>query len=189
MRGDIIYRILDLLEDGSMAMANLVAATLTAGYGASMNKIDYHYEKRKSQEHTRQITRDKKRNLQKYIYKLKDQGMLSETNGQIAISSQGHKKLKKFQENKILQRSNYKKEPGDKLLIVSYDVPVFLNKERDILRGFLKLLGFQMIHKSVWIGKVKLPPEFILALGKLKILEYTQILEVSKQGTLRDLGN
>ena len=58
------------------------------------------------------------------------------------------------------------------------------NRERNILRDILRMLGFNLIHKSVWIGKVKLPERFIADLQRLGILEYVEILEVTKSGTL-----
>ena len=69
--------------------------------------------------------------------------------------------------------------------MVSYDIPIAFNKERNILRDMLRMLGFNLIHKSVWIGKVLLPDKFIVNLSKLGILDYVEILEVTKNGTLK----
>lgn len=189
MKGDIFYKILDFLEDEAMVMADFTVAVLSAGYGASMSKIDYEYEIRQRDRHTHQIARDKKRKLEKYISKLKREGFITETQGSVAISSKGRKRLETFREKKLFEKVNFKKEIGDKVIIVSYDIPVLFNRERNILRGLLKFLGFQMVHQSVWVGKVKLPMEFVLGLEKLKILDYVQVLEVTKRGTLKDLVN
>ena len=45
-----------------------------------------------------------------------------------------------------------------------------------------------MIHKSVWIGKEKIPQELIIDLEELKILNFVEIFEVTKQGTLKKVG-
>ena len=72
-------------------------------------------------------------------------------------------------------------------IIVSYDIPVLFNRERDGLRNVLKVLGFKMVHKSVWVGKVKLPEQFISMLEKCGILEYVEILKVTKRGSLQSV--
>ena len=69
--------------------------------------------------------------------------------------------------------------------MISYDIPIAFNRERNILRDILRMLGFNLIHKSVWIGKVLLPERFVGDLIKLGILDYVEILEVAKNGTLK----
>jgi hypothetical protein len=188
MKGDAVYKILDFLEDSSMAAADFFIAFLAAGYGASIGEMEYQQAIRGRTRSKYQIDRAKKRNLQKYIYTLKSQGFIIEkSNGQLAVSSAGRKKLGLLEGNRALDEKLYKKQPSDKVTIISYDIPIAFNRERDKVRGLLKLLGFQMIHKSVWVGKVKLPKQFIIALEKLGILPYVEILEVSKNGTLRSI--
>lgn len=185
MRGEIAYKILDFLEDRSMATVDFFAGFLAAGHGASMGEMEYQHSIRHKARHGYQVNRERKRNLQKYIYKLKSQGLISENaDGRIFTSSRGKKKLVSLRKNKILDRNQYKKEAGDKVTIISYDLPIAFNKERNTLRDLLKLLGFKLIHKSVWVGKVKLPKQFILALEKLGIIKFVEILEVTKNGSL-----
>ena len=188
MRGEIAYKILDFLEDRGMATVDFFTGFLAAGYGASMGKMEYQHRMRNRARHSYQIDREKKRNLQKYIYKLKSQGFLSENfEGRIVLSGAGKKKLSLLRKNKILDRKQYRKEVSDKVTIISYDLPVAFNKERNILRDLLRLLGFKLIHKSVWVGKVKLPKQFILALEKLGIIKFVEILEVTKSGSLNKI--
>ena len=61
------------------------------------------------------------------------------------------------------------------------------NRERDILRDIMKLLGFNIIHQSVWVGKVKLPKQFIIDLEIMGILKYVEIMEVTKKGSLKNV--
>ena len=43
-----------------------------------------------------------------------------------------------------------------------------------------------MVHQSVWVGKTKIPETLILDLENLHILEYVEIFEISKNGTLKN---
>ena len=78
---------------------------------------------------------------------------------------------------------------GDKVIVISYDIPVAFNKERNILRDMLRMLNFHLVHKSVWVGKVALSKRFIADLNRLGILDYVEILEVTKNGTLKSKIN
>src|SRR3989344_6685243 len=188
MRGEIAYKILDFLENCGMATTDFFAGFLAAGYGASLGKMEYQHNVRNQIRHSHQMDRERRRNLQKYIYKLKSQGFLLENpEGKIVLSSKGKKKLGLLRKNKILDRKQYRKEISDKVTIISYDLPIAFNKERNILRDFLRLLGFKLIHKSVWVGKVKIPKQFILALEKLGIIKFIEILEVTKNGSLNKI--
>ena len=186
MRGEKIYKILDFLEDKTADMVDLVGVFLGAGYGASMGKIDREFKKRNQKRESYKIDRVEKRHLEQYVYKLKADGLLEEDpNGQIKLSQKGKKKIKHLRKSQILNKSFYKKETGSNVIIISYDLPTHFNQERDLLRGVLKTLGFRMIHKSVWVGKVKVPKKFLIGLKNLKILRFVEILEVTKHGSLK----
>ncbi len=121
-----------------------------------------------------------------YLAKLKSNGLILENEmKQIYLSERGKKKLNKFKNSPLLNKEDYKKKMGEKVVVVSYDIPIAFNKERNILRDMLRMLGFNLIHKSVWVGKTKLPKEFIHDLEKLGILNYIEILEVTKNGSLK----
>jgi len=188
MRGDTLYKILDFLEDQSLSTLDFLTAFLKSGYGASMSKIDYEYKMQSRKSDTYKVERERRRNLQKYISKLKSDGLILENSrNEIIISKKGLEKLKLMKQVKILDKNLYKKEKGDRVIIISYDLPVSFNKERDQLREILKILGLHMVHKSVWVGKVKIPKELILALEKIGILKFIEILEVTKSGSLKEL--
>jgi len=188
MRGDVIYKILSFLENKSLEMTDLFLAFTESGYGASMGKIDYQYNKRQADRYFVQIEREKKRNLQKYIYKLKSDGLISENSfKKINLSKKGEKKLDLIKKTRILDKNLYKKENGKEVIIISYDIPVLFNRERNALREILKILGLKMIHQSVWVGKIKLPNNLIVALEKAGILEYVEIFKVTKSGSLKEI--
>ena len=75
---------------------------------------------------------------------------------------------------------------SDEVIIVSFDVPERRRHWRDWLRFQLASLGLQKLQLSVWIGKVKLPEEFLEDLKKFQLLTYVHILSVGKKGTLKD---
>ena len=188
MRGDIAYKILGFLEDRGADVVDLMETFLESGYGATVGKIDYKYGLKQQKRQALKFERDKKRNLQKYIFKLRSDGLIvNDSSQKIYLSVKGKKKLESLKKNKIFDESLYKRENGDEVIIVSYDIPVLFNRERDGLRNVLKVLGFKMVHKSVWVGKVKLPEQFISMLEKCGILEYVEILKVTKRGSLQSV--
>lgn len=74
-------------------------------------------------------------------------------------------------------------EKGDTKVVV-FDIPEAIKHCRNWLRQTLINLGFRKLQKSVWIGNVKLPEEFIYNLRKLDILSYVHILSVKDEGTI-----
>ena len=70
MKGEIIYKILNFLEDKTMDFYDLANSIVSAGYGANFNKIDKEMEKRSSKRLSSSIKKEKIRHIQKYLYKL-----------------------------------------------------------------------------------------------------------------------
>ena len=188
MRGDIIYTILNIVGDTVLSTVDFWEAVLRAGYGASSGKIDREYKAIERERETRSRKSEERRRLQIYLSKLKKDGLIQESPlGQVKLSTQGKKKLLLFRKKRIINKNSYKKEESGVMIIVSYDIPTPYNRERNILRDILQQLGFNMAHKSVWIGKVKLPKEFIFALGQMGITDYVEIFEVTKTGSLKSI--
>ncbi len=79
------------------------------------------------------------------------------------------------------------KEDYSKIII--FDIPENDKWKRNWLRQSLKNLGFFMLQKSVWMGKNKLPEEFIFNLREFKILPHIHIFEVKEKGTINFAGN
>ena len=74
-----------------------------------------------------------------------------------------------------------------KTCVIIFDIPEIEKYKRDLLRDALKKIGLRMLQKSVWIGKYDIPKELIDYLRRLQIIEYVQIFEVSRAGSLEDL--
>ena len=186
MRGEIIYKILDSVGDALLNQVDFANAVLVSGYGASGGKINYEFQKIQDKRIHKQIAQEKLIKFQKYLSKLKSEGLILENKSkQIYLSDSGKKKLGSFKNSLSLNKNLYEKKTGDTVMVISYDIPIAFNRERNILRDILRMLGFNLIHKSVWIGKVLLPERFIADLNRLGIIDYVEILEVTKNGTLK----
>jgi hypothetical protein len=186
MKGEILYKILNSLTDRVIDSADFTHAILKAGYGASSGKINSEFSKIQS---ARILSDSYKKELQKlkiYIAKLKSQGLILEnTSGQISLSSKGKKKLTSFQNSPSLNKDIYRLVKNGRVTVISYDIPVAFNRERNMLRDMLRMLDFRLIHKSVWVGTGGVPEKFLADLQRLKIMNYVEILEVTKSGTLK----
>jgi hypothetical protein len=188
MKGDKINKILDLISSQSLIMVDLLEALIRSGYGAPMSKLDREYNKLKRGRENLQFEKLKRRQLENYIYKLRSEGLVTESSDKkIILSQKGKDKSNKLKKNEFLDKKNFTKKKSDRVIIVSYDLPIKFNRERDRLREILKVLGFKMIHKSVWVGKVRLPENLIRGLDKMHLLAYIEILEITKHGSLKPL--
>jgi|SRR3989344_1728647 len=84
----------------------------------------------------------------------------------------------------ILPQKKYAKEKSNDLTLIVFDIPEKYRHKRVWLRKYLIDLGFQMLQKSVWIGKYEVPEDFIYDLKELGILDNMHILKVHKTGSL-----
>ncbi len=83
--------------------------------------------------------------------------------------------------------SNYSKASGNQLIIFAFDIPEHYRQKRAWLRAVLRNLGLKMLQKSVWIGRTKIPEIFLDDLRRLKMINYIEILAISKSGSLRQV--
>ena len=186
MKGEIIYKILNFLGERALDHVDFMNAFLRAGSGATSGKIRYELSKIENKRNISQLNKQKIKNLKNYLYKLKSQGMILENSfNKIYLSEKGKNKLSNFKNSLPLNKDLYKAKIGETVMVISYDIPVAFNKERNILRDMLRMLGFSLVHKSVWVGKVLLSERFITDLNRLGIMDYVEILEVTKNGTLK----
>lgn len=81
-----------------------------------------------------------------------------------------------------------KAENGPTFIIVAFDIPEREKRKRNWLRQSLCRMGLSMVQKSVWIGRVKLPEDFIESLRHLKLADCVEIFEITKTGTLKHLA-
>ncbi len=196
-KGEILLNVLEILEDRVVDSFDLLMAFLNAGHNVTSKNIDYQYSKIKSErskkDFLKQLTPQSKQKYYNLIYKLKKDHLIEEKIKEdkklFSLTSLGKSKLKILQaqiKSKI-PSTNYKKEVSGKLTIVIFDIPEKEKRKRDWLRSVLKNLGFQMIQKSVWLGKVKIPQQFLEDLNNLQIINYVEIFEITKTGSLKPL--
>lgn len=72
------------------------------------------------------------------------------------------------------------KKDTSKNLIVMYDIPYEMKKERDWFRRHLIKFGYVMIQKSVWVGPSPLPKDFLMYLKEIKIEDKFKTFKLAK---------
>ncbi len=75
--------------------------------------------------------------------------------------------------------SSFKKN-SPKNLVVMYDIPHGMKKERDWFRRQLIKFEYIMIQKSVWVGPSPLPKDFIDYLKEIKIRDKFKTFKLAK---------
>lgn len=188
-------KILGAISDGVVDVADLMTAFLKLPYyKASVGSFEYQFQKL----HTKRMADREKRELEKKarqrfysaVSRLREDGLLKKDGGRknayFEITSLGRKKLGTLLMNKdgTLPEPRYASSSGEHHVIVTFDIPEKERRKREWLRCVLKNLKFQMIQQSVWIGKTKIPKDFLNDLHEMKLSKYVEIFEVSKKGTL-----
>lgn len=194
-RGEILLKVLEFLESATIDTVDLLAAFLNAGYGASYGKLNYELSKIKSERartnFEKRLELESKQKYYNLIYKLKRDGLIEEEISKghkfFNITGLGIKKLKNLQTRtkERMPPARYQKENGGKLIIIIFDIPEKERKKREWLRFALKNLGLKMIQKSVWLGKIKIPKQFLKDIDRLRILDFIEIFEITKTGSLK----
>ncbi len=188
MKGEILYKILNSLADHATDSVDFARTILQSGYGASSSKINYQFSKIQNKRHKRELDQQDLYKFKRYLSKLKIQGLILENNQQLFLTREGEKKLAYFQSLPSFNKNLYKGASNGRVTVVSYDIPVAFNRERSTLRSLLKMMDFHLVHKSVWIGMGGVSEKFIKDLQRLRIIDYVEILEVTKNGTLKSLN-
>ena len=75
--------------------------------------------------------------------------------------------------------SSFEKD-SPKDLIIMYDIPHNLKKERDWFRRQLVKFEYIMIQKSVWVGPSPLPKDFLDYLKEIKIGDNFKTFKLAK---------
>ena len=171
--------------DASSDMVYLFAAVIASPYGASRRQIE-----KKAQELQEGTTRtDLKRRQQDFyniVYQLQRQGFIKKTKDRkLLLTILGREKYKKIQSR--LPGRRYEPQTDNNVKVVIFDIPERERHKREWLRYQLGDLGFKMIQKSVWIGKKKLPQEFMEDIRSLKLLSYIEIFAITKTGSIRSV--
>jgi DNA-binding PadR family transcriptional regulator len=198
MKGTILLGVLKKLGDAIVSTSDLFEAFLNAGYGASYGKIEYERSKIERDRGRRPFkTKEEVIMKQKYynlIYKLKEDGLIEEKMRDkrkfFTITGLGKTRFKSLKEimAKRMPTKEYRKETNNCFTIVIFDVPEKEKRKREWLRNILKNLDLKMIQKSVWIGKIKIPQAFLDDLEKFRMIDFVEIFEITKTGSLKRLN-
>ena len=197
-RGGFISKILEILQIQAEATVDLLDI-FTSGYTESYRKA------RKTMKYgPRQFKTDwsfeylQRQQFYSLLNQLKNQGLIekkkeNDKNGSIwKITTKGLEKLNLMKTKNFFSISkaniNFKKQPDDKIKVITFDIPEKERYKRDWLRIVLVSLGFSLLQQSVWIGKNKIPERFIFDLQKRGMLDYIQIFEINKKGTIKQLS-
>lgn len=205
MRGEKTLQILELIGYAAINTIDLTIAILNAGYGASHGKIQYELSKQQHHRFIKQkenklrkekiaLKKQTQQRIYEILYKLKKDGLVEEIKKNdkklFHLTLKGRKKLENLKiknKNALPDSSSYKRINSDKFIIITFDIPEEQRRKRDWLREVLKNLGLKFVQKSVWMGKIKLSLELLEDLRKLNLLEFVEIFEVGKTGTLRQI--
>ena len=190
-----LLEIMEKLGEFSIGILDVLLKTYPDHYKKSKRKMFYGsfydelFEKPKetSFEDYKKLEAQKFYNLLNHLQK---QGLVKKNKeGRCStwgITEKGRKKLIEISE-KIsikLPRRFYKKENDKNLKIIIFDIPEEESRKRLWLRQSLFALGFSKLQKSVWVGSIKLPKDFIEDLKVIDIFQYIEIFSVSKEGTI-----
>lgn len=196
MKGERRLKVLEFIED-SIQLADDIFFIFTLPFGTSFSRMDYLLEKKHEQIDRDQINRNierkrERRRFDDFLYRLRKDGLVSEVNKKgkyfLKLTTKGRSILEKLKIN-YLPAVKYENTKDETLKIIIFDIPEEERRKRAWLRSALKNLNFKMIQKSVWLGKVKLPREFIDDLERINILSYIEIFAITKTGSLRQLKN
>lgn len=195
MKETITDKILGILQSQAEATVNLLDI-FTSSYHDSFRKmrrtLKYGVPEFKTD-------KDSKHHQEQIFYsmlnRLKNQGLIDKKINDKKrtiweITKKGLEKLKiaKRKQTFFKRSINYKKESDGKIKIVIFDIPEKERHKRTWLRTILVSLGFSMLQKSVWVGKNKIPEEFLYDLKDLKMLSCVQIFEISQKGTIAQIS-
>jgi len=104
------------------------------------------------------------------------------------ITKAGVRHLERLKENPRvstqLPSRRYAKKKSASLVIVTFDIPERERRKRNWLRVQLVALGFEMLQKSVWIGKVQIPDDLVIDMKKCDLIPCVHILSIHKSGSI-----
>jgi len=144
------------------------------------------------------VAHTKSKNKNKYyqiIRRLVADGLVEKVkkgkNIKIAITTKGRKAVNKWtrEAHSSLIPELYSNDlsQSNVVVIVIFDIPERLKLRRYQIREVLRALEFKMIQKSVWMGRNKIPSNFIKDLKSLGLLIYVDIFSVDKSGSLKSI--
>lgn len=187
MKGDKTKKILEIISEGLITTNDIILTILESGYGSSYSKLSRNLSKRESARIDIRKQQEEKQRFYSLLSKLKSEGFISSKIGKWSITKKGTAKINDSEsKNLILKLPSYRyqKEKDNKTKIVIFDIPEKDKKKRGWLRLVLLNLDYSLLQKSVWIGKTKIPEEFLNDIQSLKLMKHVHIFTVEKSGSI-----
>ncbi len=195
MKGSLTLSILERLADAPRVAADLLDCFLTdyhSSYRMLRGLPTHRLTKAQWRTEREQTERQAFYNL---ISKLHRDGLVERMGTQNSsalwkLLPSGLKRLAglKRRQKTALPSSVYETSPTPQWTIVTFDIPEREKRKRVWLRHALKGLQFTQLQKSVWIGKSKIPRDFLEDLQRLRMLSYIEMLAITKTGSLKQIN-
>jgi len=193
-RGALALRVLELIGNAATTTGDIIETILTSPYGSSYRQLDRRMEEIRSRREKHALELEKERRYYDLLHRLHRDGLIEKKKNQkkrvwftTLKGREEVKRLKKYNSHRI-PKSSYPKTSDEELKLVMFDIPEECRRKRNWLRGALKYLGFTMLQKSVWVGKIKLPEEFMDDIQLMKLTQYIEIVAITKSGSLKKLA-
>ena len=189
MRGDLLLKVLEIIEVEARNTTGLIKATLISSKYNYLPLKNYQPNAEPILTPKLKTTIQERQKFYSLLNRLKNDQLISADprNKIWRITAMGKEKIKSLMAQKISRPRNYPVNKSTDTLIVGFDIPEKIRKKRAWLRAVLKNMGFKMIQKSVWMAKVSLPEEFMFDLRKNKLVPFVQIFSISKAGTIHNI--
>jgi len=191
MKGEKMLKILETIKELGEDSSTLLEAFIRLGHRATIRGLDYEMGKINKRKIKERIRKEKLSYYRNFICRLKRDGLIreraDEKKGRFVLTKQGDEKVIELKEKiKVgLPDKKYDVKSSERFTLVIFDIPEVDRRKRDWIRDVLRNMKFNMVQKSVWIGKVIIPKEFINCLFKMRMLGYVEIFEISKTGSLK----
>jgi DNA-binding transcriptional regulator PaaX len=100
------------------------------------------------------------------------------------ITSKGRKHLERPPSQKLVI-TDYDLPPEDHIVrLISFDIPERQRRKRNWLRKILLACDYNLLHKSVFVGRRPLPEQVLQEIRDLDLTPYIHIVGLDKKGTL-----
>ncbi len=136
------------------------------------------------------LEREFKKSIDNTLHRLKEKGLIyqekrdKERVWKLTVAGEKYAKNLYLLENS--KERELPKEDGV-LRIFVFDIPEKDRNFRNFLRRKLIGDGYQMLQKSVWIGKRPLPQSLLETIKERNLITSVHLFEIKEKGTLEDL--
>src|SRR3989344_2574685 len=180
------YMLLERLEYTALGLSDLWYVFATTPY-ASIGKINKKIRIVEDMRDRAESNAIERRRVVVWLSRLKKDGIVEQKGLVWKLTEIGRRELDHMRRRLGLAAAYAKPVKSDVIKIISFDIPEKMRGQRNWLRYALHNLKFTMLHKSVWMGKIELPEQFIKEIAFRKLTDYIEIMGITKQGTIRKI--